>query len=263
MPAKLLDGKKLADKILLDVKKQVAKLNKKPSLAAVLIGDNSASKMYLKLKEKACNKTGIEFYSYFIDDDCTEDKILQVINFLNNDPDITGILIQLPLPKIFNTDKIINSIDPKKDVDGFHPKSKVVSPNVLGIIELIKSTKTDFKNKNITIISNSEIFTQPFKKLLPNSNIKYLDPKLQTSDFKLQTSNADILITAIGKPNFIKPNMIKKGAILIDVGINKVKKKTIGDIDPSCDKVCAWRSPVPGGVGPMTIAMLLKNILEL
>jgi len=261
MPAQLIDGKKLADEILAKLAKEIPKLKKRPGLAAVLIGANPASKLYLKLKEKACQKAGIDFHSYFIEKDCSEKQIIEVIDFLNNDPDTNGILIQLPLPEKFNTDKIIKSIAPAKDVDGFHPQTKVTSPNVLGIIELIKSTGVNLKNQKITILSNSKKFAEPFKKLLPQSKISHLKP--QISNLKTQTQKADILIVAIGKPKFIKPSMIKKNAILIDVGINKVKGKTIGDIDLACDKIATWRSPVPGGVGPMTLAMLLQNLVKL
>jgi len=250
MPAKLIDGKKIADNLLLNIKKQVPKLKKRPGLAIILIGNNPASELYLRLKKEACEKAGITFHSYLLEQDSSEEKIIEVIKFLNNDPDITGILVQLPLPKKFDTDKIIQAIDPAKDVDGFHPNSKFISPNVLGIIELIKSTGEDLTNKKITILSNSIKFIKPFKKLLPNN-------KISSKDLK-----ANILIVALGNPHYIKPEMIKKDAILIDVGINKIKNKVIGDIDPACDKIAAWRSPVPGGVGPMTIAMLLKNLID-
>jgi len=259
--AQLIDGKKIADEILLNIKKQIAKLVKKPGLAAILIGDNPASKLYLKLKKEACEKVGINFSSYLLTEDCKEEKVFETINFLNNDPEITGIIIQLPLPKKFNKDKLIKAIKPEKDVDGFHPQSKVISPNVLGILELIKQTKVDLKNKKVVILSNSEIFSQPFKKLLPESKIEYINPKSHISDLISQTSKADVLIVAIGKPKFIKPNMVKKDSIIIDVGINKVKDKTIGDVDPEVDKIVAFRSPVQGGVGPMTVAMLLKNLV--
>jgi methylenetetrahydrofolate dehydrogenase (NADP+)/methenyltetrahydrofolate cyclohydrolase len=260
MPAKLIDGKKLADKILLQIKDKLAKMNAKPGLVAILIGDNDTSKLYLKLKGKACQETGINFHSYLLDDNCNEDKIIEVINWLNNDAETTGIIVQLPLPSKFKTDKIIQAIAPAKDVDGFQPKSKFISPNILGIIELLKTTKVNLKNKQIIILSNSKIFSQPFKKLLPNSKIEYINP--QDKNLTTKTKTADILIVAIGQPYFIKPEMIKKDAILIDVGINTIKGKTVGDIDPACDKVAAWRSPVPGGVGPMTVAMLLKNLIK-
>jgi methylenetetrahydrofolate dehydrogenase (NADP+)/methenyltetrahydrofolate cyclohydrolase len=261
MPAKLIDGQKIADEILSEIKQKVAKLKNRPGLAVVLIGNNPASKLYLRLKEKACQKVGIDFHSYFIDDDCLEKQVLQIIDFLNKDPEIDGILVQLPLPQKYNTEKIIKKIKPEKDIDGFHTQSKVISPNILGIIELLKSTNENLKNKQITILSNSKKFAQPFEKLLPQSQVSYLNP--QNPNLKSHTQKADILIVAIGKPKFIKPTMIKKDAILIDVGINKVKDKVVGDIDPACDKKAGWRSPVPGGVGPMTVAMLLHNLVKM
>ena len=263
MPAQLIDGKKIAEEILLDIKKQVAKLETKPDLAAILVGEDPASKMYLKLKQKACDKVGISFFSYLLDKDCSEEKILEVINFLNNDPDINGIIIQLPLPKKFNQDKLIIAINPVKDVDGFHPQTKVISPNVLGIIELLKQTKVNLKNKKVIVLSNSEIFSQPFKKLLRNSKVEYLNPRSAIRHLQSGLKQSDVLVAAIGKPNFIKPSMIKKNAIIIDVGINKARGKTIGDVDPKVDKIAAFRSPVPGGVGPMTVAMLLQNLVKM
>jgi len=263
MPAQIINGKKIADQILLNIKKQVAKLDTKPSLAAILVGDDPASKLYLKLKKEACEKVGIHFSSYLLDKDCSEEKILEVIKFLNNDPEINGIIIQLPLPKKFNKDKLIRAIKPEKDIDGFQPQTKVISPNILGIIELLKQTTVNLKNKKVIILSNSEIFSQPFKKLLPESKVEYLNPKSAIRNLKSELKQADVLIVAIGKPQFIKPNMVKKDSIIIDVGINKVKDKIIGDVNPKVDKFAAFRSPVPGGVGPMTVAMLLKNLLTL
>jgi methylenetetrahydrofolate dehydrogenase (NADP+) / methenyltetrahydrofolate cyclohydrolase len=261
MPAQILNGKELAEKILLQVKAKVASIDHKPGLAAILVGDNEASKIYLKLKEKACKEADILFSNYIISQDCNEAKILEVINFLNNDPETTGIIVQLPLPEKFDTNKIIQAIDPKKDIDGFHKNSKFISPNALGIVELLKETKVSLKDKNIIILSNSEEFSQPFKKLLPDSILKHYNLKSKTLNKDLP--QADIIIIAVGIPNYLKPQAIKKDAILIDVGITKVDGKTIGDIDPTCDKVASWRSPVPGGVGPMTVAMLLQNLVNL
>lgn len=259
MPAQLLNGKELADKILLQVKDKVANMDVNPGLAAILVGDNQASKLYLKLKEKACDQTGITFSNYILSEDCDDSKILEVIDFLNKDPQINGIIVQLPLPKKFDTDKIISTIEPGKDIDGFHKNSKYTSPIALGVLDLLKETKIDLTEKNIAIISNSEKFSAPFQKLLKNSRIEYLNPESDTS----YLSFADIIISAVGKPHFIKPEMIKKDAILIDVGISELDGKTVGDIDPACDEKAAWRSPVPGGVGPMTVAMLLQNLISL
>lgn len=261
--AQIIDGKALAEKIKLELKQKIDKLETKPGLATILVGTNPASELYIKLKAKACTEVGIEFSSYFLSESCQEEKILEVIEFLNKDPQINGILLQLPLPKKFDTDKIISKISATKDVDGFHPESKVISPNVLGIIELIKSTGVDLKKKKIVVLSNSEKFAEPFVKLLPKNQVKYLDPKTLSSKLNDQSTSADILIVAVGQPKFIKPNMVKKDSIIIDVGINKIDGKTIGDVDPAVDKIVAYRSPVPGGVGPLTIAMLLSNIYQL
>jgi len=259
----LLDGKALAEKIKSELKEKIEKMQTKPGLATILVGTNPASQLYVKLKAKACAEVGIEFSSYFLEENCPEKKILEVINFLNKDSQINGILLQLPLPKIFDTDKIISKISPQKDVDGFHSDSKVVSPNVLGIIELIKSTDVNLKKKKVIVLSNSKKFAEPFKNLLGTSFVEWLNPKVSSSKLQAISSQADIFIVAIGKPNFIKLDMVKKDAIVIDVGINKVNGKTIGDVDPSVDKIVAYRSPVPGGVGPITIAMLLSNLYQL
>lgn len=253
MPAQILNGKALAEKILLQVKDKVATMDIKPGLAAILVGDNEASKIYIKLKEKACLEAGINFSTYLFPANAIEQHIIDAIKFLNFDNDIQGIMVQLPLPKGFDTDKIISLIDPQKDIDGFQTNSPFTSPTALGIIELLKETKVNLEDKHITILSNSQEFTQPFKKLLPNSKISS-----KLSD----TKEADILIVALGKPHFIKLEMIKKDAILIDVGISKVDGKTVGDIDPACDEIASWRSPVPGGVGPMTVATLLQNLVN-
>jgi len=262
MPAQLLNGKLLADQILTQVKAKISTLDIQPGLAAILVGDNEASKLYLKLKETACLEAGINFSSYLFPADYKEEQIIEAIKFLNVDTDIQGVLVQLPLPEGLDTDKIIGTIDPSKDIDGFQPNSPFTSPTALGIIELLKETKVNLSGKNVTILSNSETFAQPFKKLLPDSNIQYVNPKSIIHNLSSIILNSDVLIAAVGQPNYIKPTMIKKGAILIDVGINKVNDKTVGDIDPACDAIASWRSPVPGGVGPMTVAMLLQNLVK-
>jgi methylenetetrahydrofolate dehydrogenase (NADP+)/methenyltetrahydrofolate cyclohydrolase len=261
--AQLIDGKILAEKIRTDLKSKIDKLQTKPGLASILVGANPASQLYIQLKAKACQDVGIEFSTYFLDENCKEEKILEVIDFLNKDSQITGILLQLPLPKKFDTDKIISKISKDKDVDGFYPESKVISPTVLGIMELIKSTGENLKNKKVVVLSNSEKFAKPFNSLMRECKVTYLSPKALSSELRAQSSSADILIVAVGSPKFIKTNMAKKDAIIIDVGINKINGKTVGDVDPSVDKIVAYRSPVPGGVGPMTVAMLLSNIYQL
>lgn len=276
--SKIIDGKILANKILCDVRKKIIKKQLTPSLAVILIGNNPGSEIYVKLKQKACEKCGIEFHLYKISSDSPENDVIECINFLNKDPKIDGIIIQLPLPKKFNENKIIEKLNPQKDADGFHPKN--LSPKALiknnypplakGIVELIKETKENFANKKILIISNNIIFAKPLTYII-NKNFKEKNKKPDCAwasatdkNLKEKTKQADIIIIAIGKPNFLKTSMIKKDAIIIDVGYNRVNGKSMGDVDfKSCAKKASWISPVPGGVGPMTVAMLLSNVVKL
>lgn len=268
----MINGSKLSEEIIEKVAKQVKKNNLKLGLAAILIGDNKASKIYLKLKKKACHDAGIEFHDYLLSSDAQEKDILSLIDFLNNDPDITSIIVQLPLPKGFNTDKIINAISPLKDVDGFHKqnldnfyknKPCIVSGLCLGIMELIESAKVKLDGKKAVIICNSIIFGKPLEKLLKEKKIKPKTILANNKDIKKETLNSDIIIVAAGKKDFLTADMVNKDAIIIDVGINKVKGKTYGDCDfEEISKKTEYISPVPGGVGPMTVAMLLENILN-
>ena len=269
---KIIDGKKLSEEILADICKQVRHKKVQPGLAAILIGDDPSSHLYVKLKKAACEKCDINFHRYLFENDYKTQDIIDVINFLNNDEDVNGILVQLPLPKGLDTDKIIAAIDPQKDVDGFHPENlkklkncdnKIVSPLIGGIMELIKATGEKIANKNICILCNHKIFGEPFHCFFDKSNtIKIVT--LKDKDYKKAVSEADVLIVSIGKPKFIKQNKIKDGAIIIDVGINKVKEKVVGDVDlKAVIKKVKFITPVPGGVGPMTVAMLLKNLISL
>jgi len=270
--AKIIDGKVIAQKIKNKIKKQVDKMEKKPGLAAVLVGDDKASAQYVKLKKKACEYTGINFHKYYFEGDYSQKDIIEAIEFLNSDKDIDGILVQLPLPKKYNENKIISAIDPKKDVDGFHPdnlkklragKPKIISPAALGILELIKATKKPLENKNIVIVCNSKLFSEPLQYLLAKNNkVKAIAPTHK--ELKKICSQADILIVAIGKAEFIEKNLIKKGAIVIDVGINQLDGETVGDVNffDVAEKV-GYITPVPGGVGPMTVAILLENVFKL
>jgi len=270
--AKIIDGKIIAQQIKNKIKAQVEKMKKKPGLAAILIGDDKASRQYVRLKKQACEYTEINFHRYHFQGDYAEDEIIKAIEFLNQDENIDGILVQLPLPEKFDENKIISAIDPKKDVDGFHPenlqklkqgKPEIISPAALGIIELIKATEQPLENKNIVIICNSKIFSEPLVYLLEkNNNVKTIASTHKDLEQIAQT--ADILIVAIGKPEFIKKDCVKKGAIIIDVGINKLNDETVGDVDFfDVSEKAGFITPVPGGVGPMTVAMLLENVLKL
>lgn len=271
MDAKIIDGKSIADQLNLELRAEVKDLEPQPGLAAILIGDDPASQLYVNLKKKACELAGLEFHRYFFEG-FEEDKIIEAIEYLNHDESIHGILVQLPLPKELNTDRIIAAIDPTKDVEGFHPVNleklkqgapAILSPLVLGIQRLIEETKIEVKDKKITILGNHEHLLLPFKFLYGKNN-EVVNVTPDDADFKTICHEADILIVAVGRPRFVKNNFIKKDAIVIDVGINNVRGQTVGDVDfEEILLKASFISPVPGGVGPMTIAYLLRNTVKL
>jgi len=273
MSAKILNGTLLAEEILVNLYQNKKVLNKVPSLAVILVGNDPASHIYVKLKEKAAKKIDINFHKYLFDEKTSETEILETIEFLNNDDEVNAILVQIPLPKHLDQNKIIATIDPKKDVDGFHPENQkkllagkpyIVPGLDLGIIELIKSSQKNLDKKKCTVICNTALFGESLKQTL-------LEYKIQTEvsnpDEYLKNTNlqkADIIIIAIGKAKWLKKEMIKDGAIIIDVGINKINGKTVGDADfLDLKEKADFISPVPGGVGPMTIACLLENTFNL
>ncbi len=272
--AKIIDGKALAVEIQQELTVEIKTNDLHPELAVILVGDDPASKLYVRLKKKACEQIGIEFHEYLMPDNITLEQVLETIDFLNKDELTDAILVQLPLPKNLDTEAIIKAIDPKKDVDGFHPENikkllagqtDFVPGLALGILKLIESTGEDLNNKSAVIVAKGDIFFQPLTKVLADKNIhaQLVDPK--DLELKKYTSQADILIVAIGQPFFIKEDMVKNGAIVIDVGTNKIDDhQVVGDVDYSAvfEKV-SHITPVPGGVGPMTVAMLLYNTVEL
>ena len=272
MQNKILNGKILAEKFLKKIHRQVIKMTEPPGLTAILVGNDPSSTLYVKLKKDACDKCGVRFHRYLFDQNCSEEEIIKSIEFLNQDPETHGILVQLPLPKKFNTEKIISSINFRKDIDGFHPKNranmkkcvyKVMPPLPQGIIELVNSAKIKIENKNIVVLCNHKIFSQPFICVWGNKN-QITTVTLKEKKWQQEVAKADLLIVCVGQANLITANLIKKDAIVIDVGINKANNKVVGDVDLKnvLDKV-SFISPVPGGVGPMTIAMLLKNLVEI
>ena len=271
---KLINGQKISNKILAELKEKTKKLKIKPFLAVILIGKNPASHLYVKIKEKRAKEINIGFKKYLLPEKTKQSKIIGLITKLNNNPKITAILVQLPLPKHLDTDKIISTIAPEKDADGIHPKhlkqlkrgqTPLILPATTGaIIEALKSVKINLKNKSVAIIGKSKIVGLPtyyyLKKHVRQINIY----DSQTKNLPEKCKQADILIVAIGRPNFITANYVKKNAIAIDVGINKLDGKTVGDVDfKSVKKKAAWVTPVPGGIGPITVAMLLKNVISL
>lgn len=269
----LLDGKTRAQQILDEIKKEILLTNIHPGLAVILVGDDKASKLYVSIKEKKCHEVGIDFHKYLLSADCPEKDIFDAIDFLNHDESVHGIIVQLPLPEKFNTEKIINAIDPKKDADGFHPenlkliqegKSFIVSPLISSIMDLINQTEESLTGKKAVVVANSKTIYSPLQKLLEECQVKteFYTPKEKNLGDK--TKLADILIVAVGRPKFITKDMVKKDSIIIDVGTNKIKNKTVGDVDfKNVEKIAAFISPVPGGVGPLTVAYLLKNTLNL
>lgn len=280
----ILDGKKAAQAIRDDLKIDVAQLaiegKKIPHLAAILVGNNGASETYVAAKVKACEEVGFKSTLIRMAAETTENKLLEKIADLNDDPDVDGILVQLPLPKHISDDKVINAIDPDKDVDGFHPVSvgKMVQglPTFVpatphGIMLLLEHYKIDTKGKHAVVIGRSNIVGRPMSVLLSgNSNPGNCTVTIchsQTKDLKAFCLQADIIVAALGKPEFVKADMVKDGAVVVDVGITRVEDTTRksgfklkGDV--AFDEVspkCSWITPVPGGVGPMTIAALMKN----
>lgn len=269
----LIDGKKISNIIKDEVKQEIQNLkqdNQQPCLAVILVGDNPASQIYVRNKKKACEYVGIKSVSYELNNSVTEKELIELIDKLNNDKNINGILVQLPLPNNIDENKILLSINPEKDVDGFHPynvgllsigNAELKACTPAGIIELIKRNNIDISGKNCVVVGRSNIVGKPVSMLLLSENGTVTTCHSKTKDLKSICSNADILVAAVGKANFIKSDMVKEGAVVIDVGMNRLENgKLCGDVDfENCMSKAGFITPVPGGVGPMTIAMLMKN----
>jgi len=253
----LLEGKKIAKKIQNQLKAKVRKNNLRPGLAIILIGENPNSKTYVGLKEKASQKLNFYFKKIFFPINCQESKILSTIEKLNQEPALHGLMIQMPVPSHLNPNSLVNAIDLRKDVDGFLQKSKFTPPTHQAILTLIKKSKKKLKNKKAIILSKNSIFALPLKRILEAESIRAIHKKTIPKNI----SSFDLIISAQGEPNLIQPPMLKKKAIVIDVGYSKIKGKPCGDVDPICQKrKDLFISPVPGGVGPLTVAYLLKNV---
>ena len=280
----IIDGKKIAAEIREELKDDIAKLKTKseiiPGLVAILVGNDPASESYVKGKGKACEAIGMRSKTEKFSSDISEAKLLEIISKYNSDKNFNGILVQLPLPKHINEEKIIQSIVPEKDVDGFHPISvgNLVIGNdtylpctPAGIQELLLRYKINIKGKHVVVVGRSNIVGKPIANILlqkkENANAVVTICHSAAENISYFTKQADILIAAIGKPNFIKAEMVNDGAVVIDVGINRMNDSTspkgyriVGDVDfDEVSKKASFITPVPGGVGPMTIAMLLKN----
>jgi len=273
MTAQLIDGKKLASNYRLELKEKLADSQKKPALAVIQVGKNPASEVYVRNKEKACIEVGITPHTHHLPDSVTEEEILNLVEELNQNPDINGILIQLPLPKHLDEKKILSFINPIKDVDGFHPhntglliqknSSAFIPCTPKGIIRLIKSVQPDLTGMNAVVIGRSQIVGIPTAHLLLAENCTVTIAHSKTKDLAKVCQTADILVVAIGKAEFITKEYIKKSAIVIDVGINRTPQGLKGDVQTEeAKQTASYITPVPGGVGPMTIAMLLENTYE-
>lgn len=272
--AKIIDGKALALQIQQQITQEIKEKELTPNLAVILIGNDPASKIYINLKKNACQQVGIEFHEYLLDKNSNTEDILKVIDFLNKDKNIDAILVQLPLPQKFDTDQIIQAIDPQKDVDGFHKtnidnllnkQSGFIPGLPLGIIKLLESTNEDLTGKTAVILAKSEILYRPLAKLLNDKGIQTQIVNPTDQEVKNKSLQADILIVACGKAFFVTADMVKDQAMVIDVGTNKIDKDYIvGDVDyTDVFKKASHITPVPGGVGPMTVAMLLYNTVKL
>jgi len=273
--AQLISGKEVSAQVKERVRAQAEELKAKGieiGLAVVIVGDNPASRVYVNSKKKACEAVGFNSYEYALPEETTEQELLDLVQVLNNDPKVNGILVQLPLPKQINEEAIINAISAEKDVDAFHPmnvgKIMIGSYAFLpctpaGAMELIDSTGVDVSGKNCVVIGRSNIVGKPMAMLLLHRSGTVTICHSRTQDLPSVTREADILVAAVGRANFVTADMVKEGAVVIDVGINRLDNgKLCGDVDfEAVEPKASWITPVPGGVGPMTIAMLMKNTL--
>lgn len=274
--AKIIDGKSISLQIKDELKEKAAALKEQGisvTLAVIQVGNNPASTVYVNNKKKGCEYIGIGSLSYELPEETSEEELLSLIRELNERKDVNGILVQLPLPSHIDEDKVIKTIDPKKDVDGFHPQSVgalcigqpgFVSCTPAGIIQLLKRSGIEIAGKECVILGRSNIVGKPMALLMLRENATVTVAHSRTKDIKEVTKRADILIVAIGKPKMITRDYVKDGAVVIDVGINRDENnKLCGDVDfQNVEPVCSAITPVPGGVGPMTIAMLLHNCME-
>lgn len=275
----ILDGQKVSEEIFKNIKNEVAKYDKKPKLAVILAGDNPASQIYVRIKQKCATELGFESLDLKFPLNVSQNELLREIDKLNKDNSVNAILVQLPLPENIDKNIIINSIDPKKDVDGFHyentgkfttnQKPYAIACTARGIKALLDYYKIDVEGKHVVVIGRSNIVGTPVARLMQNNNATVTVCHSKTENISKYTKTADIIICAIGKPKFLKADMVKQGVVIVDVGINKIDTgsgdyKLVGDTDfEELYKIASSITPVPKGVGPMTIAGLMQNTLDL
>lgn len=272
MTAKVIDGKSMAQNLREELAKRVNELNKKPHLAVILVGNDEASIIYDRNKKKAAEDIGMTCNIHHLPEETTEDKIIELINNLNNDSDVNGIIVQMPLPKHLNADKIVEQIRTDKDVDGFgfynmgllhsNNKNAFVAATPQGVLYMLQKTLGDLSGLHAVIIGRSNIVGRPLASLLLNNHCTVTVAHSKTKNLPELTKQADIVVAACGVAKMVKKDWIKDGATVIDVGINRIDGKLCGDVDfDEVKEVAGFITPVPGGVGPMTVAMLMNNTL--
>ncbi len=268
----ILEGKTLKKEILDNLESEISLLKEKPTLVVIEVGNDEASNIYISQKEKMAKKVGINFKLIKLEESIKEEELIDIINKYNNADYVDGIIVQMPLPKHINESNIQNAIDYRKDVDGltdinagklFHKKDSLVACTSLGIIELLKYYKIEIKSKNVVIVGRSNLVSKPLISLFLNEDATVTVCHSKTKDLKEYTKNADILVVAVGKRNLITKDMVKENSVIIDVGINRLEDgKICGDVDFENIKEISSITPVPGGVGQMTVAMIGKNTLK-
>ncbi len=274
MSAALLDGKAVSeaifDEVAAAVAARVAKGGSRPHLAAVLVGDDPASESYVRAKRKNCERVGIESSDHRLPGDSTTEQVEELIAELNRDPAVSGILVQQPFPKQIDTTRVTEVVDPAKDVDGFHPynvgRLMMGEPTVLpctpaGIIELLDRYQIPIQGCRAMVIGRSNIVGKPVALLLLARHATVTICHSRTPELDAVCREADILVAAVGRAHLVKPDWVKPGAVVVDVGVNRVEGKLVGDVDPAVAEVAGWLTPNPGGVGPMTRALLIRNTL--
>ena len=275
--SKIIDGKELAKKVRLELKDEVEKLKKDenihPKLAVIMVGSDPASQIYVRNKSKACDEIGIEFEEFLLDENTTQKELLDLIDKLNENEKVNGILLQSPIPKNLDINEAFRRISPEKDVDGFNPvnvgkltlgQKGFISCTPCGVIKMLEEYNIDIEGKNAVVLGRSNIVGKPMSQCLLNKNATVTICHSKTKNINDITKNADIIVAAIGKKEFVKGDMVKEGAVVIDVGINRGEDgKLKGDVDfEEVSKKASYITPVPGGVGPMTIAMLMTNVVK-
>lgn len=269
----ILDGKKLRDELLVQYKEKIKEEKLNITLAIILVGNNEASKLYIKNKEKYCTEVGIKVDKYLLDEDTSEEVLINLIKDLNEDEKVTGIILQSPVPDGIDFDKCSGMILPSKDVDGFTKdnvynlylnKKSILPCTVKGIIKLLEHYNIEINGKNVAIIGRGNIVGKPLAMALENRNATVSLLHSKTKDLKMFTKDADIVVVACGIPKLLKKEMIKEGSVVIDVGISSVDGKIVGDIDfDNIKDIALFVTPNPGGIGPMTIAMIIDNLIEM